>query len=160
MTPQLSFPRYQVSLVSIKSPGHSVVTFDTSNNNNTRQSSSPQDANVLHLTNDGESSFIGLGYLEKLHAAQSGPGEALPEIDAGTTEVQLRSRLGDADGGRVTTHRILRTARYDIIFIRHDWEGAVQQCLARRLRSKKQARRQRRSSSSSSTRRRRASDGA
>ncbi|RSL62465.1 hypothetical protein CEP54_005691 [Fusarium duplospermum] len=133
MASQLSFPRYEVSLVSIKSPNHS-ITFDT--NNITKPS---QDANVLHLTNDGESSFIGLKYLQKLY----GSDKPLPEIDA-STEVQLLSRFADTDETQVTTHRILYTARYDIIFIKSDWERSVQQCVAR-LRAK-QSRKQRQSS--------------
>ncbi|KAJ4310610.1 hypothetical protein N0V84_010881 [Fusarium piperis] len=120
------------------SPSH-CITSDTSN----AQPSHFQEANALYLTNDGASSFITLNYLEKLHAARFGSDKTLPEIDA-STEVQLRSRFADSDETRVTTHRILYTARYDIIFIKHDWERPVQQCLTR-LRSK-QSRKQRHSS--------------
>ncbi|RSL77549.1 hypothetical protein CEP51_008988 [Fusarium floridanum] len=139
MASQLSFPHYKVSLLSIKSPNH-IITFDT---NTTNPSSPSQDAKVLHLTNDGSSSFIGLKYLQKLY----GSDNPLPEINA-STEVQLLSRFADTDETQVTTHRILYTARYDIIFIKSDWERSMLQCAAR-MRAK-QPRKQRQS-----TRRRR-----
>ncbi|EEU47311.1 uncharacterized protein NECHADRAFT_77619 [Fusarium vanettenii 77-13-4] len=115
MSPQPSFPPYEVSLVSIKSPNHTI----TSNLTDTEPSYHSQNPNVLHLTNDGESSFIGLNYLQKLHADQFGPDKALPEIDA-STEVQLLSRFANTDEAQVTTHRVL-----------HDWETPVQQCWMR-----------------------------
>ncbi|KAI8721948.1 hypothetical protein NCS52_00337500 [Fusarium sp. LHS14.1] len=126
MSHQPSFPPYEVSLVSIKSPNHTI----TSNLTSTEPSYYSQNPKVLHLTNDGESSFIGLNYLQKLHADQFGPDKALPEIDA-NTEVQLLSRFADTDEAQITTHRVLYGPRYDIIFLRHDWETPVQQCWAR-----------------------------
>ncbi|KAJ4234387.1 hypothetical protein NW759_001378 [Fusarium solani] len=126
MAPQPSFPPYEVSLVSIKSPNH-ILTSDPSGTEPSYHSQNPK---VLHLTNSGESSFIGLEYLQKLHAAQFGSDKALPEIDA-STEVQLRSRFVGVDEAQVTTHRVLYAPQYDIIFIRHDWERPVQQCWAR-----------------------------
>ncbi|UPK91003.1 hypothetical protein LCI18_001938 [Fusarium solani-melongenae] len=124
MAPQPSFPPYEVSLVSIKS-SNQILTSD-----NTDPSYYSQEPKVLHLNNSGESSFIGLEYLQNLHAAEFGSDKALPEIDP-STEVQLRSRFVGVDEAQVTTHRVLYAPQYDIIFIRHDWERLVQQCWAR-----------------------------
>lgn len=122
MAPQPSFPPYEVSLLSIKSQNQ-ILFCDPSE---AEPSYFSQEPKVLHLTNSGDSSFIGLECLQNLYAAQLGSDKALPEIDA-STEVQLRTRFVGVKEAQVTTHRVLFAPQYDIIFIRQDWEGPVQQ---------------------------------
>lgn len=124
----------EVSLVSIGSPNQpanqfsrfvetATATATATPNINTTHS---QKATVLYLTNYCDESFVDVSLVRDLFRAENGPETPIPHID-NDTRVTLQCRHGPLDKAEVTTHRVLRDSRYQVILRREDWEQPIRQ---------------------------------
>ena len=118
----------EVSLVSIGSPNqpvdHISRVVETAKIN-TKQF---QRATVLHLANYSDENFVDISLVRDLFRAKHGSETPLPHID-NDTRITLQWHYTPLDETEVTTHRVLRDSRYQIILRKQDWERPIRQWL-------------------------------
>lgn len=110
----------QVSLVSIGSQKHPLDHF-SGNASGPVQS---QIATVLHLDEYGDDNFVDDTLVRNLYSAKHGAEAPVPYID-NDTRVRLQWHYLPLDETEVTTHKVVRNSRYQIILRKQDWERPI-----------------------------------
>jgi hypothetical protein len=107
-----------VSLGGIDNPNHSPQLLSLPKDD--LSVATAEGTRVLHLDQDGEYSFIEVGFLLELYAKAFGSTTPMPHID-NDSRVTLRWHYPSLDTMEETTHRVLRDITYPVILRKNDW---------------------------------------
>lgn len=85
-------------------------------------------ATVLHLPNYCDENYVDVTLVRDLFRTHNSTDTAMPDIN-NDTRVILRWHYTPLDETEVTTHRVIRDSRYQMILRKQDWERPIQRWL-------------------------------